>query len=808
MRITILSVLLGCVSVALAAPVTIVENGAPRAAIVVAAGANEQLRAAAVELQECVAAASGATLEIVGAPVEGLAAIHIGDTGAGIALPDLAGLDDDGFVISVPAPGQVLIVGPTDWGTEFGVYDFLERYLGVRWLLPGEHGRDVPAATTITVPDSTVRDQPKFFSRLMSGWRGAEQVKWTRRMRMHGRISFHHNLINLFPPAQYTQTHPEFFPIINGQRRLPKPEEHGWQPCFTAPGLVEEAVKNISAYFDQHPDATSYSLGVNDSSGHCQCDRCRAADPRRKNVIGYDHLSDRYFAWANAVVERVLQKYPDKWFGCLAYSEVFEPPDTVKVHERIIPYITYDRMKWIEPQLRAQGEEMTRKWQAMSPTLGWYDYIYGSPYCLPRVWMHHMADYYRFGYEHGVRAMYAEAYPNFGEGPKLYVALKLQWDPYQDVDALLDEWYTRCAGPEGAPYLKRYYEFWEDFWTRRILQSAWFTKGGQYLNFSSAGYLADIGLEEIAQCRQWLEAARERAQTDEQRARVEMLLLAFEYYESSAYAYPRAQANSGPLDSEHAALAAIADASARIEHAAKRRHLALEVLANDPVLSHALPLTRYSALEGSGWGATSLWTVYDWLQRSEAVRAKIAELAESAQDQMVRDQARIMLALSGGGELENLAANPSFEEDSGWSFWVKFEGRMVYSDEVAHSGRRSVLCEGVQRGGPHQSVRLQPGRYAAVCFVYVPAEQTSSGTVELAITPRDAANSNLPGLSTKVVPQPGRWMAVATGGDIRAQINGKDVAGGLFLPIVDGFKPGEKVFIDDIALFRLGDIEK
>jgi len=293
------------------------------------------------------------------------------------------------------------------------------------------------------------------------------------------------------------------------------------------------------------------------------------------------------------------------------------------------------------------------------------------------------------------------------------------------------------------------------------------------------------------------------------RVGVAMLIRAFEYYESSAYAFPRKDVAGRPIDSEQTALEAIADASGRIEHAARRRHLALNVLAEDPVLQHALPLSRYGALDGSGWGATSLWTIYDWLERSDAVRARIADLAATAESRMVRDQANIMLALVGGGELENLAANPSFEEPGAWNLWVKEEtGRMLYSEDVAHSGTRSILCDGMRRGGPYQSIKLEPGRYAAVCFVYTPEGQAASGTVELAITPRDGAGNNLPGLSTTVVPEAGRWLAVATGGDIPAQISGKDVAGALFLPIVNGFKEGDKLYIDDIALFRLGDIEQ
>ncbi len=794
--------------------IRIVENHQPRAAIVLAEDAPDALRDACAEMQALVEESTGATLDMVPEPVVGLAAIHVGRSEQLDALNiELGDLDDDGFVIRFPDAKNIVILGPTANGTEFGVYEFLERYVGVRWLLPGPDGTDVPKQPTIDIPTDPVRNEPAFFSRLFSGLRGKAHTTWARRNRMHGRVQFHHNLIRLFPPETYTKIHPEFFPIRKGERFLPPDNStHGWQPCFTAPGLVDEAVKNIVKYFDENPEAQSYSLGVNDSSGHCECETCRARDPGVKNFIGRDHLSDRYFEWANAVVEGVLQHHPDKFFGCLAYSEIAQPPDRVKVHERIIPYMTYDRMKWVHPDIRAAGEEMTRAWHAASPTVGWYDYIYGSAYCVPRVWFHHMADYYRFGHGNGVRALYAESYPNFGEGPKLYVSLKLQWDPHRDVDELLDEWYERCVGPDAAADLEAYYAHWEDFWTRRILDSAWFSEGGQYLRFYDPSYLADVAPEEAAESRRLLESALAKTKTDKQRARAELLLRAFEYYEASVLAYPRDTLAGRPVDSEGAALRIIADAVTALQMNEKRRRLQLEEFASHPVLVHGTTMERRPSLAGQGWGAGELWQAYDWVRRSEAVRSRVAEIADAAEDQTARDHVRTMLAVAEGTG-ENLVPNPSFEEGDGaqpdhWSFWVKYGvGSMKKTNEIAHTGRASILCDGMARGGPHQTVPFKPGRYAAVCFVYTPDGQESNGTATMSITPRDAEHGNLPATSATITPAPGRWQAVATAGEIPAQLGSKDVAELMIIVTVNGFEPDEKIYIDDVTLFRLGDAQ-
>ena len=408
-----------------AEPIRIVEEGRARAVVVIPRDCDDQTRAAADLLVEYAKRSSGATLPIAEEPArqtpEGHAGIYVGpcDYVRGLDLK-LDRLDDDGFVIRGVDAEHLVIAGATPYGTEFGVCELLEGYLGVRWLMPGPDGGDVPARRTIEVPMEEVRREPAFFSRLFSGLQGQAQATWARRNRMHGRVQFHHNLHRLFPPETYTKSHPHFFPVRKGQRYFPPTNNtHGWQPCFSAEGMVDEAIRNICRYFDGNPQATSYSLGVIDSSGHCECPDCQAKDSGENNFLGRRDVSDRYYGWCNQVVEGVLEKHPGKFFGCLAYSEVAQPPSRVKVHAQIIPYMTYDRMKWIDPELRAEGERVTTWWQQVSPTVGWYDYIYGSAYCVPRVWFHHMADYYRFGHEHGVRAMYAEAYPNWGEGPKL-----------------------------------------------------------------------------------------------------------------------------------------------------------------------------------------------------------------------------------------------------------------------------------------------------------------------------------------------------------------------------------------------------
>jgi len=674
--------------------IRVVEDGRSRATVVVPAGCDEQTRAAAGLLVQYVKESSGAELPLVearaAAPADLPVTIHVGadEYVKGLKL-GLEKLDDDGFVIRGVDARHVVIAGPTPY-------------------MPGPDGDDVPERKTIELPVGEVRQEPAFFSRLFSGLSGAQSV-WARRNRMHGRVEFHHNLQRLFAPEKYAKTHPEFFPMRKGSRYLPPDSNtHGWQPCFSAEGSVEEAVKSICAYFDEHPEATSYSLGVVDSSGHCECDKCQAKDPPEKNFLGRRDCSDRYYGWCNQVVEGVLAKHPGKWFGCLAYSEVAQAPSRVKVNPRIIPYMTYDRMKWIDPELRAEGERMTEAWHAASPVLGWYDYIYGSAYCVPRVWFHVMGDYYRYAQAHGVRAMYAEAYPNWGEGPKLYVSLKLQWDPRQDVDALLHEWCDRAVGPEAAGDLAAYYALWEDFWTRRILKSAWFTKQAQYLRFNDPGYLADVTDEDVARARALMQGVVAKAKTPRQKARAGLLALAWEYYEASAVAYSgNRKAEEVTVDSEADALAIVDQAGRCLEMGRRRQQLVTEVFPKHPELLHPIDFDRYPLLRGDQWGAGLIWAALDWAGKSEKVRQRLRELADPSKAASL--PAKTMLLVLDKAS-QPVSKDPSFEAPEGkwpaaWSRWIKENvGSIEISPKAAHSGETGALCRGVKRGGPLQSV--------------------------------------------------------------------------------------------------------
>ena len=731
----------------------IVRDGKSVATIVQADDIGAQLRTAVGVLRDCIEESSGARLDVASAPPETGNVIYIGSGpwvdafGAG-----QAGLDDDGFEILFPDARSVLILGPTAWGTEFGVYEFLERYVGVRWLTPGREGTHIPQSGSIRVPQAHIRQEPVFFERSLSGftYSNADHLAWMRTARVpwrHNRVSFHHSLQGLFPPKTYVETHPEFYPLLAGERwRLGKGV---WQPCFSAPGIAEEAAQRIIHYLGQNPSIRTYSLGINDGpGGWCECEGCQAHDSGRINSLGVPDYADLYHAWCSRVADIVLKQYPEVWFGCLAYNNVFDPPTATDVHPRLIPYLCMDRMQWADPKRREQGHESHENWHRRSRVLGWYDYIYGKQYSLPRVYLHQIADNLRFAQRNGVGAFYAEAYPpndpNWGEGPKLYVTCRLLWNPRADVDALLRDWFVSFAGEDAADDLASYYRHWEDFWTRRVLTSRWFGETGapdyrlrQYLDFYSSGYHQVVTLKEMAQCRRWLQAALAKTRTGKQRARVRLLLSAFEGYEDAALYY---QVNTGE---------------------------------------------------------TSPTQVLTTLLQSDAPQPQ-------------RRKAEELLAVF-GDRATVVSRNASFEEGDGdkpdhwFLWWYEPDGVIKWTEDTkAHTGKKCLLVKGIRRGGPVQQVPVEPGRYVMLASCMVPAGQTVH-EIQMSVSLKDAQGKDLHKDTYSVEPIQGRWRTIARGFSVPERVGDSVVASAQFVPVVNDLGPLEEVRYDDVRVCRLPD---
>jgi hypothetical protein len=388
------------------------------------------------------------------------------------------------------------------------------------------------------------------------------------------------------------------------------------------------------------------------------------------------------------------------------------------------------------------------------------------------------------------------------------------------VDTLLHDWYLRAVGPDAADALAAYYAHWEDFWTRRILASQWFSKSGQYLAFYVPGYLSDVSAEEIVQSRKLLEHTVSKARTAPQKARAKLLLRAFEYYEASAYAYGGqpgrvTKTANGKVETippsvpqtEAEALALLESGNHSLLMDRKRQRLVNE-FAKDPVLVHPLGSEILPSPGGQDGGAGLFWRALDWAEKSAAVRRELRHLVES-QEPLASMQAKAMLAVMDPSTTP-ISQDPSFEGLKGhwpiaWRPWINDRtGSLTAVSEAAHSGKIGILCRGIKRGGPYQDLPASAGHYAATALIRVPKTPQGPATITLSVTPIDEKGQNMGSLSTTVRATQCDWTRVAVAGNVPREGGKADRVRKLRLVvIVDSFQPGDEVYVDDVALYKI-----
>ncbi len=543
---------------------------------------------------------------------------------------DLYHLDRDGYMVVVEQE-RVMLAGPAPWSTFWAVCRFLEDYVGVRWLIPGPLGEDVPSHDVIRVPVGKHSYEPAILSRL---WSGAHYGgDWSLRQRIHGRYQFHHNLLRVFPPELFDE-HPQYFPQHGSMRYRPGPDDHSWQPCMTDPQGVALAADAARRYFEANENAESFSYGINDGRGYCECEQCRAVDRPLPEWHGFSgDRSVLYYTWLNRVAENLERDHPDKMLGCLAYSAVILPPTGMTLHRNIIPYLTSNRADYWDPQFRAQDQEMLDRWSRATHQMGIYDYAYGMGFAIPRIYNHLFQDAIRFAVEHKVRGFYAEVYPNWGlDGHKLYVMSRILWNPDVDVDAITDDWNERMFR-EAAEPMKRYFARCERAWREQDTgHGRWaYRLAGDPKQFEI--FPPDV----LEECTGYLEEAAALAESELVRDRIQFfrktwdvtVLLAGNYWAS--HEVEELMAADADVTEVAAAMRRMAERIGTVDVDAVME----EKVGDDPIAFHPPKQAWISPLKSGGATRAKRWAAFSIAEQEIKRAAKAGEIDAEALRQAI-----------------------------------------------------------------------------------------------------------------------------------------------------------------------------
>ncbi len=380
-----------------------------------------------------------------------------------------AGLDGsqlpvEGFAIKTAA-NRIYIVGRDDaslrsYGTAWGIYEFLERVLDVRWYWPAQHGgRSLTARASQSMDPLWIEDAPVYRKREI----------WPSHL--PGLIGLHTALrsgnswpidLNVHAPhkwgAIFKESQPEIFQLSKGGKR------DDIMLCYGNAQTIETYLAVIDRHMRgeaQPPEAaqiikgTAITVSPWDVNVACYCDDCRALWNEEGGAYGNASLVLESFV--KKLADEVKKRWPSMVVIYLPYLNYtmatgkVKFPDNVEVQLCGMPGLALYK----EPSVNALFQGNIDLWRSLTkrPVQTWEYSCWPedrikAPYHYPHV----LKAYYQHNrgklvgsFINGVTDHWPRS--NFS----LYCWMKLLWNPDFDVDAAADEYCARLFGPAAEP---------------------------------------------------------------------------------------------------------------------------------------------------------------------------------------------------------------------------------------------------------------------------------------------------------------------------------------------------------------------
>ena len=428
----------------------------------------------------------------------------------------------DGYTLLMD-DGRLYITGSCDRGTMYGVYCFLEDYIGVRFF-----ARDTTVVInqdSVDVPADVHTTHNPYFEMRDTYW---YDMRYDQTTANHAKDnSFYDSstpVSDIGGGVGYAGRFVHTINLLQG-----KPHQGNEQPCLTDEDTYQLILSNVRAWLDANPEATIISVSQNDSDPGklgCQCENCKAIDDAEGTPMG------SLLTFINRIANNIKDDYPGVYVDTLAYRYTRKAPKTLKPADNVIirlcsieccfTHALSDESCYKNKEFKKDIEA----WSAICDNLYIWDYTYNAETYFsffPNfdvLW-----DNVNFYKDHNVTGVFLEGQQVSVSGEfaelRSYLLAKLLWDP----DMTEEEYYAHMD-----EFLQYYYGAgWEKIKEYMTSMAAHTVKHNTHLGIFDKGekmYPAvdDNGKRDITFSRDMLalwEEALELAETDEQKAHVE-----------------------------------------------------------------------------------------------------------------------------------------------------------------------------------------------------------------------------------------------------------------------------------------------
>ena len=233
---------------------------------------------------------------------------------------------------------NIAIAGGRPRGTLYGVYTYLEDYLGVRFLTHDHTHLPAIDRQQSTGPLDRV-NRPPFVNYRNAAFKAPRQhpvfgVR-TRNNVNHDEPRFagkspygntNHSWHRQVSVDKYGKDHPEYYALIDGKRQVK------WQSqlCLTNPQVFEIVAQAVRDEIARRPEAMNISVCQNDGfSDYCQCDECAAIDEREGSHMG------ALLTFVNKAADELAKTHPNVSIGTAAFTYSRKPPRNIRPRDNV-----------------------------------------------------------------------------------------------------------------------------------------------------------------------------------------------------------------------------------------------------------------------------------------------------------------------------------------------------------------------------------------------------------------------------------------------------------------------------------------
>ncbi len=466
----------------ISAPMYIVDDGVSDFVIVTAENPDATTKTAVNELQTYIKKISGTEIKAVTesevTPED--SAIILGETSLEKGIVDInrSEIAQDGFMLYSDGK-HLFIAGSDNRGTLYGVYTFLEDYLGVRWFTP--ELEVVPENKDIII-DSRINRivEPSFSIRRndCQGTNDAHRARtkmnvsfWNEAKEYGGALTYvlwDVTLDKLVPDDLITE-HPDYFATT---AEGTKTRDH---VCLSNPEVLSVAVENArKAILACETDARYIHIGQKDNTNYCRCEKCEALYEK------YGSVSAPTILFTNAFADALDDEFPDFTFTFYAYNETDRPPTdtTLMCNYNVVPVLCGLHKACRSHPLTECGSkdgdetfanlfgspeptihEDFANWVKIADTTYIYDYTinfintaqFFSNFEYMQSTMKYMHDIGITGYIYNCGDTHTAAFNEL----RNYLLCKLQWDVNCDVEYHMMDFMNAYYGEDAASYIKQ-----------------------------------------------------------------------------------------------------------------------------------------------------------------------------------------------------------------------------------------------------------------------------------------------------------------------------------------------------------------